>query len=334
MGNIPPAARYRVDQMPPAPQRRRILVLAKAKRHTRITEHLIRGFRSNGHEVLWLRWGKMSTYLGERLAWAMASRRVERFRPDMALVYKNVAPVRFLDEVLASIPKAGLMGDLFEECNEELLETFRRCSILFITSRGQIADYERAGVPKAAYIRKGCSLDDHFPVRPDRAYAGDVAFIGAANMPNRTELLRTVGERFALDLYGQGWEKALGRRPRRRHVYPKQYRKICASTKCLIGIDKRADVDLYFSNRTWLTLGCGGFLLTQYVPNLEEFFNNHEHLVWFRSPEECVELIRHYLPREEERRRIAMSGCEYVRTYHTFRHATAEIVARTFGEPW
>ena len=36
----------------------------------------------------------------------------------------------------------------------------------------------------------------------------------------------------------------------------------------------RDDVELYFSNRTWLTLGCGGFLLTRYVPSLEELFDN------------------------------------------------------------
>ena len=118
------------------------------------------------------------------------------------------------------------------------------------------------------------------------------------------------------------------------HVYPKQYRQICASARIVLGVDLRDDIYLYFSNRTWLTLGCGGFLLTRYIPGLEEFFHNHQHLVWFRSTAEALELIEHYLSHDEERSRIASTGYEYVHTYHTFRHATAELVGSVFGEPW
>ena len=130
------------------------------------------------------------------------------------------------------------------------------------------------------------------------------------------------------------WDEVLPEAAAGRDVYPAQYRKICASSKLVLGIDPRADLDLYFSNRTWLTLGCGGCLLTRHVPNLEELFENGRHLAWFAGPEECLERIAFYLPREAERRRIAREGSAYVRSYHTFRHATAELMARVFGEPW
>jgi len=92
--------------------------------------------------------------------------------------------------------------------------------------------------------------------------------------------MRAIANRHPLALYGRGWKAALGRRARCRHIYPRHYRAICASTKIFIGIDKRDDLDLYFSSRTWLTL-----------------------------------------------------GCDYVRAYHTYRHATAEIVDAVFENP-
>ena len=57
-------------------------------------------------------------------------------------------------------------------------------------------------------------------------------------------------------------------------------------------VSTRASVERYFSNRTFLTLAAGGFHLTHYVPGLETMFENHRHLVWYRSDEECLELIR------------------------------------------
>ena len=145
-------------------------------------------------------------------------------------------------------------------------------------------------------------------------------------------MVRALCARGGVRLYGSGWRAATGVAPTRRHVYPRQYRDICASSKIVLGCDLHADVYTYFSNRTWLTLGCRGFLLTRYVPGLEEFFTNHEHLVWFASPEEAVALVEHYLPREAERARIARAGHDYVHAHHTFRHAAAELIGQVFDE--
>ncbi len=334
MNDFPMRTRYTIDSIPVARKERRVLLFAKHKRHTRVTAHLIRGFQQNGHRVLWINTHKVARLLGNKNGLRYTCWRMRRFQPDMVLIYSKDATVDMLDAVPNGVLTALFYQDLFYAASHELIELGRRCSIMFTTARGNVPDFKSMGVRNVSYIRGGCDPTDHFPDSPDPGYFADVAFIGSANMPNRTGLLRAIAERFSLKLYGQGWESALRQAPARRHVYPKQYRKICASTKIIIGIDGKNDLDLYFSNRTWLTLGCGGFLLTRYVPNLEEYFTNHEHLVWFQSVEECLELIDYYLPRESERRRIANTGCEYVRMYHTFRHATAEIMARTFGEKW
>jgi spore maturation protein CgeB len=81
----------------------------------------------------------------------------------------------------------------------------------------------------------------------------------------------------------------------------------------VVGVNHINDVELYFSNRTFLTLASGGFHLTRYVPGLERMFRNREHLVWYHGEEECLRLIEYYLERPRLRRRIAAAGMDWVR---------------------
>jgi hypothetical protein len=178
------------------------------------------------------------------------------------------------------------------------------------------------------YVKDGCDRTEHYPVKPVEEFAAPVSFIGSLQKGDRhrRDLMRAVAQNHSLHLYGRGWLPNAGLQPVRRHVYPAEYRKICASSAIMLGNDHGLGVDLGFSNRTWMTLGCGGFLLTSYVPNLEEIFTNHEHLVWYHSLDECLELIEYYLPPEAERRRIARNGCRFARTFYTYRHTTFRMV--------
>src|SRR5262249_30519406 len=86
-------------------------------------------------------------------------------------------------------------------------------------------------------------------------------------------------------------------------------------------------VALYFSNRTFLTLACGGFHLTHYVPELERMFTNRRHLVWFHSDDECLDLIRYYLARPRARRAIARAGQRWTRRRYGMRRSWRRILA-------
>lgn len=332
--SLPPQACYRYDEIPKPSKSCRIVFFAKSKRHTSVTGHFIRGFEENGHRVLWIHPSRSRALMGEKLAHYYMISRLNLFQPDLVLIYQKDIPLKVLHTIPARIPKAVFYGDYRDKLDEDVVQCARHCDFFFTDSRGHISDFRHAGANNAFFLRRGCDPTDHYQVAPDPAFASEVAFIGKPHSAARVELLQAVQQGFQLSLYGKGWESALGCSARVNDVYPEQYRRICASAKIVLGIDCRNDVDLCFSNRTWLTLGCGGFLLTRYVPNLEEFFVNHEHLVWYRSPDECLDLIAHYLARDEERRRIAQSGYNYARTYHTFRHATAELIARVFGEIW
>jgi len=76
----------------------------------------------------------------------------------------------------------------------------------------------------------------------------------------------------------------------------------------------------YTSNRLYNILASEGFALTLYYPGIEKQFTNHEHLVWFKSPEEAKELAKYYLSHIKERKKIAKKGHQLYLKKHRMVH--------------
>lgn len=55
-------------------------------------------------------------------------------------------------------------------------------------------------------------------------------------------------------------------------------------------------------------LGAGGFIITNFQPEMELYFENGKNIVWFSEKEELFELIAYYLKNDEERERIRVEG--------------------------
>lgn len=60
-------------------------------------------------------------------------------------------------------------------------------------------------------------------------------------------------------------------------------------------------------------MGCGGFLLTNFQPEIAEYFKDGEEVVMYKSMEEAVAKAKYYLKHEEERLQIIRRGYEKVR---------------------
>ena len=72
----------------------------------------------------------------------------------------------------------------------------------------------------------------------------------------------------------------------------------------------------------------GGFLLTEYVPGIEKFFEINREIVCFQNAEEMIEKIIYYLSHDEDRRSIAQAGWKRATSEYTSFH----ILARVFNE--
>lgn len=73
-------------------------------------------------------------------------------------------------------------------------------------------------------------------------------------------------------------------------------------------------------------MACGGFVLTNWQPEITEFFVDGQELAMFHSMEECMEKIQYYLTHEEERKQIAKAGREKVRTQFCYKKGLAQLM--------
>ena len=74
-------------------------------------------------------------------------------------------------------------------------------------------------------------------------------------------------------------------------------------------------------------MGCGGFLITRYILGMDTIFTKGVHLVWFHSKEECLDLIDYYLKHDEQRKKIARRGYQFVHSNRTYDVVIDEIIS-------
>jgi spore maturation protein CgeB len=296
----------------------RIVFFAKRHKRSGITLHMRRGMENGGHQVLAINTHRADRLLGETLGKKLTLFRARRFRPDLVLVFTFDADPDVLDALRREGAK---VSTFFDDCplqlDERILRMGRASDVFFINNRGQVPLYAQNGI-RAAFATGGTDPVDHVRVPAEERFAADVSFIGKADeRGGRVALVKELSKRFAVKVYGQGWRK-FGLEPTRDDVFPEQYRAICASSKVMLGIDLRDDVELYFSNRTWITLGCGGFLCTRHVPCLEEILRDGEHLATYRTVDEAPGVIERWLRDDDKRRRVQEQGFRYAHEQYSY----------------
>jgi hypothetical protein len=307
----------------------KIVFFCRRKKSTQTHFHIQHALEELGHEVRMLYYGRWRDWLGRPLADAVMHHTVRRFGAELVLVWKECISAPLLERLGETRRTVVVCVDYFPEPPKRLVELGRLADLLTLTSTGQLDKYRELGVRRPVCWLQGFDPAGYEPAGPQPADAeADVAFIGKPGAAERRELLGRLDREFKLTIWGEGWGGLTERfgDVRNTPILPGQYETICRASKVMIGRDLAEGVDLCFSNRLWLTLGCGGFLVTNYVPGFEALFENHKHLVWYKSPDECVELVRDYLGRPDDRRRIARAGCELVRSEHTYVHRARELV--------
>ena len=65
--------------------------------------------------------------------------------------------------------------------------------------------------------------------------------------------------------------------------------------------------------RIFDVLSCGGFCLTNYQPEVAEYFADGEELVMYTDMADLAEKVQYYLEHEEERKQIAKNGYRKVK---------------------
>jgi spore maturation protein CgeB len=79
--------------------------------------------------------------------------------------------------------------------------------------------------------------------------------------------------------------------------------------------------------RTFEVPGCGGFLLTEAVPHLDEYFVPNEEIGVFDTTDDLVEQVGYWLAHPDERAAVAAAGHRRALAEHTYDHRFAAIFA-------
>lgn len=145
----------------------------------------------------------------------------------------------------------------------------------------------------------------------------DVSFVGWKSKSLREHYINEIRKSgISLSLFGRGWETG---------YVP--YEK-------MIEIFQMSKINLNFSGtgdrkglKARVSLVClsGGFLLTEYVPGIEEYFELDKEIVCFKDAQEMIDKITYYLAHDEERRAVARAGWERANREYTPFHMLTRV---------
>jgi hypothetical protein len=136
----------------------------------------------------------------------------------------------------------------------------------------------------------------------------DVCFVGHINTKNREDALDRLFREFPNFYYGQ-------------QLFENAAQKFCES-KIVFNIAMTDDINM----RNFEALGTGSFLMTNWIPTIDEIFEDGKHLVLYRSEEEMIDKAKYYLAHDEEREKIAQAGYEHVMENHTILHRVLKML--------
>lgn len=166
----------------------------------------------------------------------------------------------------------------------------------------------------------------------DKNYFNEaLLLVRKANEIERITILNKLAEKYQVVLYtgsdAKGKLKNVRIRPKVDYlaVMPK----IFHLSKINLNITSRS-IESGLPQRIWDVMGVGGFMLTNYQPEIEEYFEIGKEIEVYHDLDELMEKVEYYLTHDEERVRIAMNGYKKVREYHTYKARLKQILEEVF----
>jgi spore maturation protein CgeB len=208
------------------------------------------------------------------------------------------------------------------------------------TDHESVPKYHAIGVENVVLSQWACNRYAYD--RGDGALTHDVTFVGQPHGDRREVVEQVRGAGFDVRCWGNGWEA--GRldhdgmvdvfRSSRINLNLSNSFVPKPSLRMRLGALARGQrIDRtprrsQIKGRTFEVPGSGGFLLTERVPHLEEYFEIGAEIAAYSSPDELVEQVRYWLAHPDERAAVADAGYRRVRAEHTYDHRFAEILRR------
>jgi hypothetical protein len=190
------------------------------------------------------------------------------------------------------------------------LSVAKRADYVFCAQKAAIDRMKADGIENPIWLPHAVE-PQAYPLQEVATKRYDVCFVGHVNSANRMQALDRLFREFPNFYYGQG-------------LFNDVAKKFGESRICF-NISMTDDINM----RTFEIMSTGSLCLTNWIPTIEDLFQDGKHLVLYRSLDEMVEKARYYLDHDDEREAIARAGYEEVRAKHTINHRVKTILDNT-----
>lgn len=201
--------------------------------------------------------------------------------------------------------------------------------LVAVASQNYQYDIEKYGI-KTVFVPQFTNARKFF-YEYDESVAYDILFVGRPGY-ERLSAKWAIESGFDVALFGDGWQdKAPLEYFKGKYIDNNELHKYYASAKIVLN-DTREDMKKagFISNRVFDVTASGGFLISDYMPEIEKFYGDS--IPMFKTKEELKELIEYYLNHPEERKIKAQKAKEV--TLKNFTNVVAaERILETLKAP-
>lgn len=240
-----------------------------------------------------------------------------RWQPDLFLCIKGVQlepeTIRVIGR-LGAVTAGYWIDDPLD--HERSLINAGAYDVYFTNDRGSITRYREAGIARVHHLPSAVDLTQFHPLnRPTRH---DLSFIGTLSL-HREAILAPLCDR-DIQVFGPGWRKnsTLPSGCTQAAVFGGGTNRVFNETRVNLNIHNWFGTGSAMNLRLFEVPAAGGFLLTDWVEEIDDYFEEGKDLVCWRDPEELPALIDHYLANPAERARIAANGHARVVAEHSY----------------
>lgn len=195
---------------------------------------------------------------------------------------------------------------------------------IFGKASDELIDYMASKQPED--IWKAWNVDKRY-------YCESMKLVRKCNEVERVKILETLQNKFSVVLYADDSAKEILKNVTVRPwlEYGTEMPKVFYLSKINLNITSRS-IESGIPLRVWDIMSVGGFCLTNYQPELEEYFEIGKDLEIYHDLKDLEEKIEYYLKHEEQRVRIAINGYKKVKKEHNLKGRIQKIINCIFED--
>jgi len=269
------------------------------------------GFHWDGQARAFKTLGYQTRLLDIRKDWNFENIRskILEFQPDFLwLGLKDCLPfIRWMHKDIGKLKNNGTKV-IYWYCDirkPNLINLNELVDIMFLSNAGQIDDYRSAySIDNIFYMPQ--AFASQFMYKLDIPEIYDVGFAGTINgffHKKRKKILNKIAEQYKVAI-----------RNNVRNCIPNFY----SSCRSVLGTNPALIDYLYTSNRIFIAMACGAFYICEWFSGIEKLVRNHEHVVWYKTDAELLDLLEFYLKNKEKRNKIRKNAQKLAHSKHTY----------------